>query len=119
MPRPRAAFLKSFRYVLWRGFVHGSTAPWLRDLLLSGMTRSRSRSMVLPKPWHLGHAPKGLLKENSRGSGSSYRIPHVLHSNASLKRNRFCCGVKPFPEGHSATSRMTSPLFSRKHVSTE
>jgi hypothetical protein len=37
---------------------------------LSGMMRSRSKSMVLPKPWQRGQAPKGLLNENRRGSGS-------------------------------------------------
>ena len=44
--------------------------------------------MVFPNPWQRGQAPNGLLNENSRGSGSSYRMPQVLHSNASLKRYR-------------------------------
>src|SRR5207237_9449645 len=103
----------------YRGFVHGSMAPWFNDLLLSGMTRSRSRSMVLPKPWHRGQAPKGLLNENSLGSGSSYRMPHFLHSKDSEKRNCRSRGIEPFPKGQSRTSRMTSPLFSRKQISTE
>ena len=44
---------------------------------------------MLPNPWHRGHAPNGLLNEKSFGSGSSYRMPHFLHSKASLNRNRF------------------------------
>ena len=28
-----------------------------------------------PKPWHAGHAPSGLLNENSCGVGSSNVIP--------------------------------------------
>ncbi len=53
-----------------RGLVQGSMAPCWMDLPGSGMTRSRSKSIVLPKPWQRGQAPKGLLKENRRGSGS-------------------------------------------------
>ena len=34
----------------------------------SGTTRSMSMPITLPKPSHSGHAPKGLLKLNSRGS---------------------------------------------------
>jgi hypothetical protein len=45
-------------------------APSARVKVLFGITRLRSKSMVLPKPWQRGHAPKGLLNENRRGSGS-------------------------------------------------
>ena len=38
---------------------------------------------MLPKPWHVGQAPNGLLNENSRGWGSSYGIPHGRHSKRS------------------------------------
>ena len=41
--------------------------------------------MMLPKPWQVGQAPKGLLNENSRGCGSSYERPQVRHSKRSLK----------------------------------
>src|SRR5580693_10478325 len=68
------------------GLVQGSTAPASRDLFLSGTTRSMSKSMVLPKPWHRGHAPNGLLKLNSGGSGSAKVRPHCLQANFSLKR---------------------------------
>ena len=32
---------------------------------------------MLPKPWQSGHAPNGLLNENSRGCGTSYGMLHV------------------------------------------
>ena len=41
---------------------------------------------MLPKPWHVGHAPNGLLNENSRGCGSSYAIPQSRQSKRSEKR---------------------------------
>src|SRR6478735_1078947 len=93
------------------GFVHGSMAPWLSDFDGSGITRFRSKSIVLPNPWHLGQAPNGLLKENSRGSGSSYLMPHFLHSNRWENRNCWA----GFPSG-GAVSKTTSPL-SRKLIS--
>ena len=37
----------------------------------SGTTSPMSSSMTLPKPWHVGQAPNGLLNENSRGCGVS------------------------------------------------
>src|ERR1035441_979400 len=70
------------------GLDHGSTAPPSMVLFLSGTTRSISKSMVLPKPWHRGHAPNGLLKLNRRGSGSTKVRPHCLQANFSLKRRQ-------------------------------
>ena len=52
------------------GFVHGSIAPSSSVLERSGMMRPGSKSIVLPNPWQRGHAPYGLLKLKSRGSGS-------------------------------------------------
>ena len=63
-------------------------APSLSLLPLSGMTRFRSKSIVLPNPWQRGHAPKGLLKENSRGSGSLSGRWQCLHSYSPEKRRR-------------------------------
>src|SRR6266404_2697492 len=40
--------------VRYLGLVQGSMAPSFSDFDLSGMTRSRSKSMVLPKPWLRG-----------------------------------------------------------------
>ena len=51
-----------------------------------GHDEVQSSSMMLPNPWHVGHAPNGLLNENSRGCGTSYGMPHVRHSNRSLNR---------------------------------
>ena len=53
------------------GRLHGSMAPLLMVFDESGTTRSMSSSMTLPKPWQVGHAPNGLLNENSRGCGVS------------------------------------------------
>ena len=39
------------------GLGPGWTTPSLMDLPRSGMTRSISKSMVLPKPWQRGQAP--------------------------------------------------------------
>ena len=49
---------------------------WI-DFDASGTTSAMSSSMMLPKPWHSGHAPNGLLNENSRGCGTSYGMLHV------------------------------------------
>ena len=38
---------------------------------------------MLPKPWHVGQAPNGLLNENRRGCGSSYAMPQARHSKRS------------------------------------
>ena len=65
------------------------------------MTRSMSKSMVLPKPWQRGQAPKGELKLKRMGSGTANSMPQVLHSNFSLKRS----GGSP----DAAFSKMTSP----------
>ena len=60
-------------------------APSASVFEVSGTTRSISKSMVLPKPWQRGQAPNGLLKENSRGSGSSYLRLQALHSKRCEK----------------------------------
>jgi len=59
--------------VVWRPKrgAHWRMAFWAIDFVGSGTTRAMSSSMMLPKPWQSGHAPNGLLKENSRGCGNS------------------------------------------------
>ena len=52
----------------------GATAPSAKDTVGSGITRSSSTSIVLPRPKQDGQAPKGLLKENIRGSISGKEI---------------------------------------------
>src|SRR5436189_5710344 len=58
-------------------------APCWIDFDASGTTRSMSSSMMLPNPWHVGHAPNGLLNENNLGCGSSYAMPQVRQSKRS------------------------------------
>src|SRR5260370_2898123 len=86
-PRPLAHFFASCSNTRYFGLVQGSIAPSSKDLLGSGTTRFKSKSIVLPNPWHRGHAPYGLLNENSRVSGSWYSLPSFFHSNRSLHVN--------------------------------
>src|ERR1041384_3645680 len=71
------------------GTVQGWIAPSRSDSSLSGTTRSMSMPTDFPNPWHIGQAPNGLLKEKSRGSGSSYRVPQREHSKFSLNLSDF------------------------------
>ena len=43
---------------------------------------------MLPKPWQSGHAPNGLLNENSRGSISEMVKPETGQANFSEKMMR-------------------------------
>ncbi len=54
---------------------NGASAPW--RIVRSGVGTTRPGSMpgTRPKPWHVGQAPTGLLKENRSGEGASKRIP--------------------------------------------
>src|SRR5215469_507602 len=61
------------------GLVQGSTAPSSSESVLSGMARSMSKSIVLPKPWQRGQLPNGELKLKRSGSGGLNSMPHVLH----------------------------------------
>src|SRR5215831_12438835 len=56
---------------------HGFTAPSRMLLDLSGIIRSGSNSILIPKPLHCLHAPKGELKEKLLGSRSPRLIPHL------------------------------------------
>src|SRR3990170_1840000 len=64
------AFLSDSYIEEYVGVLHMAIAPSFNDFSLSGMTASISISIVCPNPWHLGHAPIGLLNENSAGTGS-------------------------------------------------
>src|SRR5580704_13804578 len=74
-----ACFWKFANHDRYLGLVQGSTAPSVSDRVRSGITRSMSKSMVLPKPWQRGQAPKGELKLKRIGSGAANSRPHVLH----------------------------------------
>ena len=50
-------------------------APSRMDLLSSGTMRAGSAFSCTPSPVQVGQAPKGLLKENSRGVSSSMERP--------------------------------------------
>src|SRR5690606_14940960 len=50
---------------------HAATAPSASVIDSSGITSASSISSSVPSPWHVGHAPKGELNENSRGESSS------------------------------------------------
>src|ERR1019366_3445032 len=101
---PPATFLKLPSQERYFGFVHGSTAPSSSDNDGSGMTRSISKSMVLPKPWQRGHAPTGELKLNRIGYGGVNSAPQVLHWNFSLKRTR-----SGGPDDAAGVSKIASP----------
>lgn len=47
---------------------HGLIAPSSILLVLSGIINSGSNSILIPKPLHSLHAPKGELKEKDLGS---------------------------------------------------
>ena len=50
-------------------------APSKIDFEPSGMMRAGSAFSCTPRPMQVGHAPKGLLKENRRGVSSSMETP--------------------------------------------
>ena len=54
---------------------HGTAAPVMTLLLLSGRTSSGSISSLVPSPVHVGQAPCGELNEKLRGSSSSIVVP--------------------------------------------
>src|SRR3982751_3935802 len=65
-------------------------APRLKLTFLSGMTRSASICCSTPRPPQAGHAPNGLLNENSRGSISGIVKPDTGQAKRSEKIKR--CG---------------------------
>ena len=50
--------------------LHGTMAPSKMDLVLSGITKSASNSILTPNPLHVLHKPNGELKEKVLGSNS-------------------------------------------------
>ena len=80
----------------------------------SGTTSPMSSSMTLPKPWQVGHAPNGLLKENSRGCGTSYSMRQERHSKRSLNScssgSPPCAAAVPGPGGHLDGERRAPAL---------
>ena len=98
IPSAGACLRSSLYHGRYLGRFHGSMAPSASVSPLSGITRFRSKSTVLPKPWQRGHAPKGLLKLNRRGSGSLPGRWQLLHSYAPLKTCAACAPPSPRAE---------------------
>src|SRR5699024_9711593 len=72
--------------------------------LQSGITKSRSTSKLVPNPSQVGHAPKGLLKENNLGSNSPMENPQIGQACFSLN-NSSSCSI-------TSTTMFPSPSFS-------
>ena len=64
-------------------FFQGAIASSERERSWFGTTRSGSKYSSIPIPWHLGHAPNGLLKENILGSISVIWNPEIGQENFS------------------------------------
>src|SRR5204863_6939004 len=112
-PRARAASLSSRRRPSYRGLVHGSSAPPASDAVGSGTISDSSYSRIAPKPLHVGHAPRGLLKENSVGVSTGAAQPHAEHAGCSEKRRRsplFNANATPSPSLNAVATAAASRL---------
>ena len=65
-------------------------APSFSVIASSGTMSSGSIACLVPSPSHSGQAPKGLLKEKSRGSISEMVKPETGQANFSENRMRSC-----------------------------
>jgi hypothetical protein len=72
------------------------------------MTFSRSSSTVRPKPSHSGHAPIGLLAENSAGVGSGKSVPQVEQLKRRSKAASATGVIRPFSRT-TVTTRARPP----------
>src|SRR5256885_17212793 len=88
MPRARAVSRSNRRRPSYRGFVQGSSAPSASDVPAFGTMRDSSYSSTAPKPLHVGHAPRGLLKEKSVGVSTGAAQPQAEQAGGSEKRRR-------------------------------
>ena len=57
------------------------------------MTRSGEKFLWTPRPWHEGHAPSGLLNENTRGLISGRNAPCSGQANSSEYAIDSSCAV--------------------------
>ncbi len=60
--------------------LQGTIAPSRIDFVLSGITKSGSNSIFIPKPLHVLHIPNGELNENVLGSNSPIVTPQNGHA---------------------------------------
>ena len=88
MPCRRATVSMVFKNRRPLALLNGATAPPRKLRPGSGTIFFKSQSIMSPNPWHPGQAPRGLLKENSRGSGAGMEIPHRLQINSEVNRRR-------------------------------
>src|SRR5262244_2640015 len=79
-------------------------------MLGSGTTSSGSKRNSVPSPSHLGQAPAGALKENSRGSISSMLKPDTGQAKRAEKTIRSCVS---FLLRRTPSSRSSSPSVVR------
>ena len=85
---------------------HGVTAPSARLRSGSGTTSSGSTSLRVPRPVQAGHAPKGELKENERGSSSSMASGWSFGQASRSEKRRSRCGSD---SSRSTKSSTTTP----------
>src|SRR5919202_2900521 len=82
--RSKPNFLPTSRIIVDRNVAkcpdHGLIAPSIILFDLSGIIKSGSNSILIPKPLHSLHAPKGELNENVRGSRSPREMPQRGHA---------------------------------------
>ena len=83
---------------------HGAIAPSLKDLSVSGTTSAGSIFSCSPSPSHAGHAPNGLLNENSRGSISGMVKPETGQANLAEKVSRLGSSPSFTLSANSATA---------------
>jgi len=83
-------------------------APPFIDLSLAGISKSGSISCLTPRPVQVGQAPKGLLKEKSRGASSGRLMLQSGQAKFSLKTISL-----------SPTATSTSPAACFREVSSE
>ena len=80
---------------------NGTIAPWIKDLDLSGTTKSGSISIWEPRPSQWGQAPYGELNENILGDISSIETSQWGQAKCSLNKWSFfgnsCIVVNPEP----------------------
>src|SRR5438093_7137402 len=88
IPRARTVSRSNRRRPSYLGLVHGSRAPWASDRFGSGTINDSSYSSTAPKPLQVGHAPRGLLKENRVGVSSGAAQPQAEQAGCAEKRRR-------------------------------
>ncbi len=82
---------------------HGAKAPCAKVRLWSGTINRSSKKSSIPKPSQIGQAPKGALKEKSRGSISDIVNPETGQANFSEKVMRLTSVTSSSPPSRAAS----------------